>query len=1024
MPTYTIPAPDGKEYSIDGPEGASDEEVKAEVIRQFPHLASGPKAPKMPWAGKTNDEYAKKIGATDTPVPEDMGYFERLGKNFQGSVDAMSNLPENVKNLFTGGGEGRGMAALGVVGGALAPLSLATAPVGAAVGQAVKGVTGNENAAEVAGTTAEMALPLGFAHLAQAGKLPTALQALAASMGIAPINKPIGNAKDFIKEASSAVKVDAKTAAEDAARIAQQAAEQARLDAIWTVQRGVVMDPQGMKRTGSLLEQAQQSQIPDVGNITAGAGKETNLGQVARTVPSETDVFRTTQQSIEKVTGNQQDLLRERGAMAEQILEEAKARQTAREMAGVETQLDSVSPKIDSGIAGPVSRETALARAKGKREVGTNAKDVEQYLLTDNETYLKRAAKSDEPTVEELGAALLKSEMSSLAREGGGKRVGNFRAVLKSLFQESTRELSEIGGAPGKVLAKEMIDALWKGEREAGRATTLVGEWLKGFTGYQKNGVVEFLDAGIASSDPAVMEVGKKLKGLLEEVSTRAQNANMTIKLGSGEKLPWRPLQDHYFPHYTTLDLDNIRDGGKYLTDAIKQISREEEIPMDAARQMLENMMANSERRFGNLEFSRAHSWRHWDQDPERVLKKYFDGSYKRLNLAEQFGSDYKRADELATAIGQAGGGDRGMNFAREYIDRITGREIQGVFNQSLRPVRSAAMNFMVASKLGQAVIANASQPILSFISSDAKSFVRGVREAFTTNGKEFAGMTGSALDSTMAQIVHDLGGTRLGQTVLQGTGFNKVEKFNRVLAANIGKNYAENTWQKLQYALNTDGVRVDFYKRELTRLNIDPIEALSRGRLTDDDLYKAGQKFTKRTQFSTGPQDLPMEATSELGKFAFQFKTFSFKAGQYMKDEILTEAKRGNYKPLMKAAMVMPLSGEIVNDVQALINGRTRSDNIVERIADDVASVGGLSLAYSMAKALEFGPSAITGMLLGPAFSEALRATYNTYSLLMKQNPQPIMKQGIGAIPVVGPMVANRLFPSKEEERRRKAQE
>ena len=38
MPTYSIKAPDGKTYEIDGPEGATTEQVKAEVIRQHPHL--------------------------------------------------------------------------------------------------------------------------------------------------------------------------------------------------------------------------------------------------------------------------------------------------------------------------------------------------------------------------------------------------------------------------------------------------------------------------------------------------------------------------------------------------------------------------------------------------------------------------------------------------------------------------------------------------------------------------------------------------------------------------------------------------------------------------------------------------------------------------------------------------------------------------------------------------------------------------------------------------------------------------
>jgi hypothetical protein len=42
MTTYTIPAPDGKMYSVEGPEGASKDEVIAEVLRQNPQAGKAP----------------------------------------------------------------------------------------------------------------------------------------------------------------------------------------------------------------------------------------------------------------------------------------------------------------------------------------------------------------------------------------------------------------------------------------------------------------------------------------------------------------------------------------------------------------------------------------------------------------------------------------------------------------------------------------------------------------------------------------------------------------------------------------------------------------------------------------------------------------------------------------------------------------------------------------------------------------------------------------------------------------------
>ena len=38
MPTYEMQAPDGSKYRIDGPAGASDDQVREQIIRQYPQL--------------------------------------------------------------------------------------------------------------------------------------------------------------------------------------------------------------------------------------------------------------------------------------------------------------------------------------------------------------------------------------------------------------------------------------------------------------------------------------------------------------------------------------------------------------------------------------------------------------------------------------------------------------------------------------------------------------------------------------------------------------------------------------------------------------------------------------------------------------------------------------------------------------------------------------------------------------------------------------------------------------------------
>lgn len=65
MTKYTIPAPDGKTYTVEGPEGASKDEVIAEVLRQNP--AAGKTPAEQPVPPKNDTAYDRFINAIEIP---------------------------------------------------------------------------------------------------------------------------------------------------------------------------------------------------------------------------------------------------------------------------------------------------------------------------------------------------------------------------------------------------------------------------------------------------------------------------------------------------------------------------------------------------------------------------------------------------------------------------------------------------------------------------------------------------------------------------------------------------------------------------------------------------------------------------------------------------------------------------------------------------------------------------------------------------------------------------------------------
>ena len=84
MTTYSIAAPDGKTYRIDGPPGASDDDVKNEVIRQYPHLS----APKI----DTKAAGITLSAAEKGEVPEGRGPLRIAGDVLAGAIRGAGSI--------------------------------------------------------------------------------------------------------------------------------------------------------------------------------------------------------------------------------------------------------------------------------------------------------------------------------------------------------------------------------------------------------------------------------------------------------------------------------------------------------------------------------------------------------------------------------------------------------------------------------------------------------------------------------------------------------------------------------------------------------------------------------------------------------------------------------------------------------------------------------------------------------------------------------------------------------------------
>ena len=281
MPVYTITAPNGKSYSIEGPEGATREEVVAEILRRDPSAANPP--PKQTIAGNVK-EFAKGVvpGAVGLAETAAIGASALLPDDKERAVrDTIKSVADTAKAPFApaAGYEDAVGRKLGEGVGSVAPF-LAMGPLGlaarAAVGTGVGLAAGAGEArvrAERDGATADQR-----ATATALGMIPGAIESL-------PPFRILDRLPDAAK--SAGMQMIRRAAISGGEEAAQEAAQQFAQNLI---AKGIYKPEQSL--TGEVLDNALVG--GGVGALTS-ALLDAAVGRRARTT-TQTDA---TQKALE-----------------------------------------------------------------------------------------------------------------------------------------------------------------------------------------------------------------------------------------------------------------------------------------------------------------------------------------------------------------------------------------------------------------------------------------------------------------------------------------------------------------------------------------------------------------------------------------------------------------------------------------------------------------------------------------------------------------------------------------------------
>lgn len=531
---------------------------------------------------------------------------------------------------------------------------------------------------------------------------------------------------------------------------------------------------------------------------------------------------------------------------------------------------------------------------------------------------------------------------------------------------------------------------------------------------------LNFREGFIPKASPAARLVAKQLDEVFEPIAKKSTGLLEIRNPFTKEAVPW-VAKKGYVPH--SLDLGAIKKNPDVVIDHMVKTGQMAE---DKAKTFVKALVSDdpidqafirtfqpkdAPKLYGALEYMRV-----LDFPPEvlrrgkDVVSDYIYQSSKRITTAEKFGASNQELTRLLTGVSSE---TPQAKKIQDIAYRTLGMETRDVPGEELF---RAARTYQGATKLGTASVSNVSQSVNTAAVTGTLNTARNFLKEFISGAgqRKFAVKSGALSGFESGKITEEAMGT--ANRIIRSVGapfFSKTEQMNRSIAANAGKDFAKQLFQKTLRGDMEAG-------RKLTEMGIDVQKASKRGRLLISDLNKAARNIVKRTQFTTSPLDLPYGFSTPAGKVLTQFKNFAYKQGEFVINELFGPAiERGDFVPLVRYKLLGTAAGEITGDVKAYITGRRRPKTVQERKIENLMNVGGAGIIGDLINATKFGKEGILEWLAGPSVSEAAKLISGTGALARGEGGKEIFQTLLRDIPVAGPRLKRTIYPSGVEKKK-----
>ena len=707
---------------------------------------------------------------------------------------------------------------------------------------------------------------------------------------------------------------------------------------------------------------------------------------------------------------------------------------------------------------------------------------VKQAVGPAEEAFLKTLKKADDVVKKEMEQLPLFQTVEKLTSGNGAlpplkalpgqdaKVVGNFKLNLANWFESGERTLKRFG-EPGKKFLEKLNRADFKSKSELGAFQENLNKYVKPLTPLESENLVDVAQGNAPAINDRVSKAFKEFWApYREEWADFYRLKNKQVK-----------IVENYFPHFRpkeTIDAVYAKKGEAFRAK-VKELLRSGAAADEWGSIKLALREGDPTRIGGRSimsEFDRTMAGGEYSKDAYTVLNKAAENFYRRAAEIEEYGIADGKMQHLINEVGKQYG-PNAEAYTREIFKQVIGDN--ALIPKYKKTIHQGLRSYEATTKLGYAFLINPAQVSNNLVKnrllSNFGGLVSSLKELKEGNPGKWARAAGALTDS----VAVELGEMSLPQKAVQKT-INTVlaplgwtEKFNRIWSSNVGKidamaDFDDLVSTGLKQGLLKESKKGGYFPTAKGRKALEsidgfnklkeswgvknPVAALKRGFLTEEELKYASYLNTQETQFGTLPWKRPPSWNTETGKTFTLFKNFIFQQGKFVKDEVAKEAVKGNPIPALKFVVAAATIGESFGSLRESVkSGFTKAPYedliksvkhlqetgewtpLLEHEVDNILTIGGFGLYTEALQSVIYGKESWLSNLAGPAVKDVADVSYNLLYPLgvaaktkdteqaktaAAKSGRALKKKFVRDIPFVGPPLLSRLKKSEKEEK------